>query len=161
MEKRNHIQKLSYVVKASGLGISLDVVQVDAMMHYGEVFKNPTNFYKGCVQEAKYFYEGLVANNILDLDENHISRMANKFAIQNSWKLFHTLNIYEELYDVDSLMGKYNAVVKEIVMFNGYLRLWAIVFDNNSFVICFDAGNGWYKIMSELSTNGNIKLLKG
>lgn len=138
-----------------------EVALQGSMMHYTEVFVNPTNFYKGCVQEAKYFYEGLVATGVLDLDEEHISIMAHKFAIQNSWNLFHDMNLDSELHDVDSLMEKYNAVVKEIFMFNGYLRLWAVIFDNNSFVICFDAGNGWYKLMSELSTDGNIKLLKG
>jgi hypothetical protein len=87
--------------------------QVDAMMHYEEVFANPTNFYKGCVQEAKYFYETLVTIGVLDLDDEHISRMAHKFAIQNSWKLFHELNVYGELYDVDLLMEKYEAVNKK------------------------------------------------
>ena len=44
-----------------------EVALQGSMMHYKEVFKNPTNFYKGCVQEAKYFYEGLVATGVLTI----------------------------------------------------------------------------------------------
>lgn len=117
--------------------------------------------------EFRWFFS--MANPIPDIDEtsseeevdlytsineiyigelDRVTRMAHIFAVQNTWFFWSRDNgsnlkrliSDEEVFDVE-FKGK--KVVK-VTGFNLEWRLWKVGFDDDSWVIASDAGNGWY-----------------
>lgn len=95
---------------------------------------------------------------------NIISRVAHKWAIANTWwyynyynrktlikdkdRIPNTLNLYNGNFSED-----YNG--KKVVEVTNFLfieRLWRVKFEDNSWIIAFDAGNGWYKPLTNFNS---------
>ena len=92
-------------------------------------------------------------------------REAHKFAVANTWKVWNDIQYRVRRNKVDTSeyvptsgdILKYSIPVEElfdlnykekkvhiVFGFNLYRRLWKVIFEDNSWVIAGDHGNGWY-----------------
>ena len=120
---------------------------------YEDVVNNYNLFYKALFLGAYDFYANHYLYYNQDLDDEHVCRLSNIFCIKYAWKLFHDKSLpYEQgLCDEIDLITKFDKQdIISVDGFNGYLRLWIITFDDGDQVMCYDAGNGWWQVMSEL-----------
>ena len=110
------------------------------------------------IEEVKKAYDTL---EVYKDNLNSAVRTSHKFAVANTWKVWNDTQIRIKKSNLDS---SENIVTKEdIERFSvsnegykgkkvryeiGFLlsrRLWRVVFEDNSWIIASDYGNGWYK----------------
>lgn len=102
-----------------------------------------------------------------------IIREAHKFAVANTWKVWNNIQYSVRRNKVDTSeyvptsedILKYSIPVEElfdlnykekkihiVFGFNLYRRLWKVVFEDNSWVIAGDHGNGWYSAETDFNS---------
>ena len=82
-------------------------------------------------------YKYFLAIECPDLSSAHISSLANRFAVKNTWHLFNYKNPIDAFKFTDH-------DVKQAFCISGYIRLWLCHCTDDSLVFGYDAGNGHY-----------------
>lgn len=82
-------------------------------------------------------YMYALMNMSSQINHDRASRIANKFAVKNTWHLFHYKNPIDAFKFTDH-------DVKQAFCISGYIRLWLCYCTDDSLVFGYDAGNGHY-----------------
>lgn len=95
-------------------------------------------------------------NTIYIGELDRVTRLAHIFAVQNTW-FFWNLNHggYENrlFSNEDEFVDEFKG--KKVVGVTGFIleyRLWKVEFDDDSWIIASDAGNGWYRPLTKLNS---------
>ena len=88
-------------------------------------------------------YKYFLAIECPDLSSAHISSLANRFAVKNTWHLYH----YKPDCSIEKLFGNGqddDCNIEKEFCISGHIRLWLIQDLEGNVKFAYDAGNGWY-----------------
>lgn len=116
---------------------------------------NPPELTKDSTEEERIEY--LKKCELYEEDLNTQTRLSHIWAVANTWWYFHH---YSKEDSEISKMDKYllftnyykGKKIKYVTSFLLIERLWRVVFEDESWIICEDAGNGWYKAMTDFDS---------
>ena len=112
-------------------------------------------------KEEEALYHKLINEYEKNLDI--ITRYSHKWAVANTWWYYNyyrktsinrkegipnTINLFNENFG-ETYKGK------KVISASGFLlveRLWRVNFEDGSWIIAFDAGNGWYDPMTDFNS---------
>lgn len=91
------------------------------------------------------------------------TRLSHIWAVKNTWWYYNKFNniskLDKELKDIENLSESITVedtyLGKKVVEISGFLlmeRLWEIKFEDGSWLIGFDEGNGWYRAVTALNS---------
>ena len=88
-------------------------------------------------------YMYVLMNMSSQINHDRASRIANKFAVKNTWHLYH----YKPDCSIEKLFGNGqddDCNIEKEFCISGYIRLWLIKDLEGNVKFAYDTGNGWY-----------------
>lgn len=130
-----------------------DLLFLEMVLYYNLEFnisiKLPNVSENICLEDKLNLLEDL---KVFEENLNVYTRLAHRFAVANTWYYY---NFYKK-YNSNGVEAKYhrdeayfgnnykNKKVDFTTGFNLNRRIWQVYFKDNSWLLAFDVGNGWY-----------------
>ena len=118
---------------------------------------NPPELTKDSTEEERIEY--LKKCELYEEDLNTQTRISHIWAVANTWWYFHHYSKEDsEISKMDKYLLFNNYKGKNVKYATEFLlieRLWKVVFEDESWLIAFDVGNGWYKAMTDFDSYKN------
>ena len=107
-----------------------------------------------------------------DKELNSQTRIAHIFAVKNTWMIWNHYNQKVQISGEyaptkkeieacikrkpfhDKYLGKQ---IKYVIGFNLNIRIWQVFFEDDSWILAYDVGNGWYKPLTKFN---DLKLFR-